>query len=276
LRAVIIIVLVANSLNQQQVEVLAEDNTKEILSFESFFNEKIERILETPFTDSPNLKTKLVLVPSLEDAFHPSVFPQSPFADRITGGGRSMNLSEAEGMLTGSLGIQYIEEAGREGQDDDTKKEKRVFCVSNPATFRVNDVVVGVTSADPLQALGTHETSQNISRMVRLSQHLVNQQSYFPLFPSGPSVSTDLGQMHKFRMPCTPDILLVPSKLSYFAKDVSGCVVVNSCSLAKGTTGGTFASIVVKPVEREAVEGQPDLKKAREVQKRTVVEVKRI
>jgi len=146
---------------------------------------------------------------------------------------------------------------------------------SNPATFKINDVVIGVTSADPLAALGTHETSKKIQRMQRLSEHLLNQQSYYPLFPSGP-VSTDLGQMHKFRMPVTPDILLVPSKLSYFAKDVGGSVVINSCSLSKGTTGGTFASISIKPVPRETVEGAADLKKAREVNKRTVVEVKRI
>ena len=112
--------------------------------------------------------------------------------------------------------------------------------------------------------------------MQRLSQHLINQQSYFPLFPTGPNVSSDLGQMKRTRMPCTPDVLIVPSKLSYFAKDVSGCVVINSCSLAKGTTGGTFASISVKPVAMETVEGQADLEKAREVNKRCVVEVKRI
>ena len=75
------------------------------------------------------MKTKLVLVPSLEDVFHPSVFPQAPFTDRIKGGGRQISIPQEE-FTIGTLGINWIEKAGREG--DVADQSQRVFCVSNP------------------------------------------------------------------------------------------------------------------------------------------------
>lgn len=55
-------------------------------------------------------------------------------------------------------------------------------------------------------------------------------------------------------MQVTPDVLLVPSKLAPFVKDVCGSVVVNSNTLAKGSTGGSFAHLTVHPKTREELE----------------------
>ena len=43
-------------------------------------------------------------------------------------------------------------------------------------------------------------------------------------------------------MACTPDVLVLPSKLGAFAKSVGGCLVVNPGQLCKGASAGTFAS----------------------------------
>ena len=66
--------------------------------------------------DHPDLPTQFVLVPSIDDAFHDNVFPQAPFKDRVENG-ESLDLPGAEGIVNGSLGLQYVEEAGREGQE---------------------------------------------------------------------------------------------------------------------------------------------------------------
>ncbi len=83
--------------------------------------------------------------------------------------------------------------------------------------------------------------------------------------------------MEKWRMPVTPDILIVPSKLAYVAKEGAGCVVGNSNSLAKGNTGGSYACISVKPVARESLEDKDgDLMQEARAAERTAVEIKKI
>lgn len=47
----------------------------------------------------------------------------------------------------------------------------------------------------------------------------------------------------------SPDVLLLPSKLAHLAKDVLGTIVVNPGFLARGSTGGTFAEVVIHPIK---------------------------
>jgi DNA polymerase alpha subunit B len=49
----------------------------------------------------------------------------------------------------------------------------------------------------------------------------------------------------------TPDILLLPSKLSHMAKDIHGSLVVNPGQLVKGSSGGTFAKLTINPIPAE-------------------------
>ena len=89
-----------------------------------------------------------------------------------------------------------------------------------------------------------------------LDAHIIQQQSYMPLFPvpAGTGRNVDLRHMDKFSLPVTPDVLILPSKLAPFAKDVMDTMVVNSNTLAKGSTGGSFATITVHPHEREKLD----------------------
>jgi DNA polymerase alpha subunit B len=126
--------------------------------------------------------------------------------------------------------------------------------VSNPCTLKINEIVVGVTSLDPLASLNSSECSKDINRMARMAQHLIQQQSYAPVFPPPDNINVDLRHIDKFKMPVTPDVLLIPSKLAPFAKEIQGSLVINSGTLSKGSTGGTFAMITVHPIEREVLE----------------------
>ena len=235
----------------------SEDGEKLTVTFENIFSEKFAKLLEDTYLDEPGLHTQFVLVPSLEDAFHDNVYPQAPFADRVVEGGQDMDIPGAEGIQAGGLGLNYVESAGRDGSDPEAWS-RRVHCVSNPATFKINGVVFGVTSSDPIFSLTTSDCSAGINRMQRMAQHLVQQQSYYPVFPPPKRSNLDLRHLDKVAMPVTPDVLLVPSKLAPFVKDVLGSVVVNPQQLSRGSTGGTFANITIHPAKREELEKAGD------------------
>ena len=78
-------------------------------------------------------------------------------------------------------------------------------------------------------------------------------------------------------MPVQPDILIVPSKLTTFARKVlDTTVVVNPGELTKNTTGGTYAVIDVHPMKKEALEKGGDAEMEHGVQDRVRVDIKRI
>lgn len=102
---------------------------------------------------------------------------------------------------------------------------KRVHLAPNPAWLRINEVTIGVTATDTLKDLSGEEVSATAAggnRLARLAAHLLLQQSFYPLFPPPESSSAQLDMRHAQRwgMPSTPDVLLLPSKLAHFARDV--------------------------------------------------------
>lgn len=140
----------------------------------------------------------------------------------------------------------------------------------------VGDLVVSATSTDVLFNINKDEATRlspsavgggpKLEKVPRLAQHLLEQRCFFPLFPAPPAaagallpgdptgfasadaaVPLELSQLEHTLLPCTPDILLLPSKLKAFARPVAGSLVVNSGALCRGNLGGTFAKITVGP-----------------------------
>lgn len=102
---------------------------------------------------------------------------------------------------------------------------KRVHLAPNPAWLRVNEVTIGVTSTDTLKDLSGEEVSAEGTRgnrLARLAGHMLSQQSFYPLFPPPITSPAQLDMRHAQRwcMPTSPDVLLVPSKLAQFAREV--------------------------------------------------------
>jgi DNA polymerase alpha subunit B len=196
--------------------------------------------------------------------------------DRMPGG-METEIPGGEGISIGSLGLDFVESSGR--QD---RSFRRIHCVSNPCTLKINEVVVGITSTDVLFHMNADETNANLepgSRLARISQHMLQQRSYYPLFPAPSGMNLDLKFMNQMKMPCQPDLLIVPSKLACFAKLVlDSTVVINPGCLARGTTGGTYAAINVHPIKRETLEnaGGDDVELHHSVHDRTLVDIKRI
>jgi len=170
------------------------------------------------------------------------------------------------------------------GSINKPNKPPRVHCLSNPCTFKINEVVFGVTSTDVLFHISAEETNANLepgSRLRRIAQHMLQQRSYYPLFPPPPSLSMnlDLKHMDKWQMPCTPDVLIVPSRLTSFATSImENTVFVNPGHVTRGTTGGTYATMEVRPIRRDSLDesGGDDVQLQHGVPERINVEIKKI
>ncbi|KAI5741792.1 hypothetical protein M8J76_017116 [Diaphorina citri] len=132
-------------------------------------------------------------------------------------------------------------------------KRSKLHFMADPSTLDISGVVVGVTSVDVLMHLGREEFAaapEMTDRLSRLASHLLQQQCYYPLIPPNVELPVDMEcwELHA-QLPVTPHIMILPSDLRYFVKNLSGCVVVNPERLSKGMVGGSFAKLEVKPVD---------------------------
>lgn len=188
------------------------------------------------------IPTNIIMVPSLQDAHHECVFPQPPFGDRDEV--RTSFFAESLGVLD----VPF-------SKDSDIRK--RVHLMPNPCMFRVNEVLFGVTSNDVLFALSSDEVSlnTNTNRIDRLAAHLLQQQSFCPQFPVAQNSPGQLDLRHSrhWQMKVSPDVLIIPSRLTQMARDVLGTVVVNPGLLTKGVNGGTFAELNIHPMSEKSL-----------------------
>jgi len=258
-----------------------EQGNCRVSSCEQLFAAQISVSLEELFMNDPKLKTQFVLVPSVEDAFLDGVYPQPPLVNRSAKIDKKLD-EKFDNM--GSLGLDYVESSGWDATSAEDKEHrkmrKRVHCVSNPTTLKVNEVTIGVTSSDVLFHISSDECNANLppgTRLSRIAQHLIQQRSYYPLFPPAKGACLDLSRDKEWEMPVQPDILIVPSKLASFARKVlNTTVVVNPGELTKNRTGGTYATIDIHPMKKEALEAGMNEEMMSGVQDRVRVDIKRI
>lgn len=82
--------------------------------------------------------------------------------------------------------------------------------------------------------------------MGRLARHVLTQRNFYPLYPPEAGVPFDVEHHAQIgRLRVRPHVLILPSDLRYFIKEVDGSIVVNPEHLTKGSSGGTFARIQV-------------------------------
>ncbi|XP_063001682.1 DNA polymerase alpha subunit B [Elgaria multicarinata webbii] len=182
----------------------------------SSFEEVFKVCMKTIIEGTRSAGSHLVIVPSLRDVHHLCIYPQPPFA--------CYELSKED--------------------------KQRVLFVSDPCTLEINGVVFGLTSVDLLFHMGAEEISSSSSvldRFSRILKHVLTQRSYYPLYPPLEEMSIDYENFYQYApLPVTPDILITPSDLKYFIKDVLGCVCVNPGRLTKGQVGGTYGRLCVQ------------------------------
>nr|XP_055023182.1 DNA polymerase alpha subunit B [Misgurnus anguillicaudatus]XP_055023183.1 DNA polymerase alpha subunit B [Misgurnus anguillicaudatus] len=181
-------------------------------TFEVIFKRCVDSIVE----GTKGTGCRLLFVPSQRDVHHHYIYPQPPFS--------IPNLSKDDAM--------------------------RVTLAPDPCTLLIGNVTIGLTSTDILFHMGAEEISSGTGteRFSRIMKHILTQRSYYPLYPPAEEVNMDYEKFQQFgQMPLTPDVLIVPSELRYFIKDVTGCVCVNPGRLTKGQVGGTYGRLLIQP-----------------------------
>jgi DNA polymerase alpha subunit B len=63
-------------------------------------------------------------------------------------------------------------------------------------------------------------------------------------------------QAKHWQMKRTPDILFLPSKLSFMVKEIHGSLVINPGFLVKGASGGTYAKLTINPLPEQTLRHQ--------------------
>lgn len=174
---------------------------------------------------------------------------------------------------------------------------KRVKCLPNPCLFSINEVVLGATTADVLRDLRGQEMVIDVSTDIQVAERggerdrdgisrtvrsLFHQRHFYPLLPTPSDLPLDVthSKLASFTS-VTPDILLLPSVLTPFARVVDSSVVINPGSCAKGTSlgRGSFATIQVQPIDKQQLLDQQDDKEVKishQVYNRARVDVFRI
>jgi len=174
--------------------------------------------------------TSLVFVPSQRDIFQQPLYPQPPY---------------------------------------ETANRKNVYLASDPCTLKVCGINFGMTSVDTLFHLGAEEISMSggegaPDRLSRLTSHLIDQKSFYPLYPGHETLCIDWESAEtglKMAKNHMPDVLIVPSNLKSFAKCINGRLCINPGRLAKGLSGGSYAMIALDKTSSDSVSSLAEIVK---------------
>eukprot|EP00053_Salpingoeca_punica_P011715 m.104425 g.104425 ORF g.104425 m.104425 type:complete len:664 (-) comp15756_c0_seq2:1515-3506(-) len=207
------------------------------VTYEELFKNITSRIIDNIRLASSH--TEIVFVPSLRDVHHDCVYPQPPLVI-------------------------------------DTRDDEKVHMFSNPCTFMIKEMLVAVNATDILMDLTQKEFGRGSDRLGRLVNHLFEQQSFYPLYPPAPGVNIDFERIDYLNMAVTPDIMIVPSDVNRFVKNVNGCLAVNPGRLTKHNTGGTYSRLVVHGPRRLDIPEGENKKVFNAVPSRAAVQIIRI
>jgi len=172
------------------------------------------------------LVTQLVLVPSSRDAVGYPVYPQPPFP-------------------SSSLYLPNMR------------------CVSDPCVLDISGVKVAITSSDILFHLGKEEISfppRSGDRMSRLSSHLLQQASMYPLYPPSEELNVDFEKLEHFALlDKAPHLMVLPSDLTHFVREVTGTTVINPGRITKGAGPGTYSMVKLRRGEGGRLETRAEI-----------------
>ncbi|KAM7084893.1 DNA polymerase alpha subunit B isoform 3-T3 [Molossus nigricans] len=208
------------------------------------FEDVFKQCLRTIIEGTRSSGSLLVFVPSLRDVHHEPVYPQPPFSysdlphedKKVQRPLLNQQAARIECASDPALSLKW--------------RVERVQLVSEPCSLSLNGVVFGLTSTDLLFHIGAEEISSSSGssdRFSRILKHILTQRSFYPLYPPQEDMAIDYENFYAHaQLPVTPDVLIIPSELRYFVKDILGCVCVNPGRLTKGQVGGTYGRLYIR------------------------------
>ncbi|KAK9886639.1 hypothetical protein WA026_017560 [Henosepilachna vigintioctopunctata] len=183
-------------------------------TFDVFFDNLIESI-SVALQDMP---IQIIIISSMRDVHHHNVYPTPPYRTR--------------------------------------EKHQNIKFLPDPCIFEIDGLVLGATTADIMYHIAKEElvTSKNSDTMSRLASHILQQNTFYPLYPPNLEMNISHVFMETFGMiECLPHLMIMPSTFKGFIRKINGSVVVNPERLAKGNSGGAFADIIISPGNSRSV-----------------------
>ncbi|KAJ3128480.1 DNA-directed DNA polymerase alpha subunit pol12 [Nowakowskiella sp. JEL0407] len=250
--------------------------------FKNQISTRVERIRKCR-----NGTTRCILIPSTRDIVSEwMTIPQPPI-----GTGMTEDATQFRKTQCGLYSQQFLSKQ--------VELSNPVLLFSNPVQFLVNEVVFAASNCDVLRYLGNKEMAKQaqavsmqsqqpvgsgvMDRMQRLYHYVLEQRSFYPLFPGVKEQGggIDVERMGAIELQAAPDILICVSTLKSGVKVVNGCVCINPGSLAKGRSGGTFARLILHPLElteliRQLKIDEEDVDVPHQVSARCRVEIERL
>ena len=129
-----------------------------------------------------------------------------------------------------------------------SKTSPHIHVVWDPSIIDIDGYIVALTSTDILMHLGREEINRNTpaDRLGRLCKHILLQRSFYPLYPPNEELPVDVEAWEvNAALNVKPHMMVLPSDMRSFVKNVEDCCVVNPERAAKGSTGGTFVKVEV-------------------------------
>lgn len=120
--------------------------------------------------------------------------------------------------------------------------------VADPSIVDINGVKIGLTSTDILKQIDDSEYCINAGtdKIRRYIGYLFHQKSFYPVYP--PAMPTDLRSMYQYAaINDIPNILVVPSDMKYFMREVHKCLCINPGRLMVQNMEGTLARLTIQP-----------------------------
>ncbi|KAI8643515.1 DNA polymerase alpha/epsilon subunit B-domain-containing protein [Parasitella parasitica] len=133
---------------------------------------------------------------------------------------------------------------------ENTTKHARIHQLSNPSQISINGHNISASNIDILFKLATEEISksaEHTDRFSKLIRHLLQQHTYYPMFPHALGDSIDANQLVNIQVSWLPDILILPSQFKHFVKNVDDAVCINPGHLCKSLAAGSYSRIVLHP-----------------------------
>lgn len=129
--------------------------------------------------------------------------------------------------------------------ENNTDVPSNLVFVSNPAELLLcKSLRVSLANSDILFNLSKEEIVKNptfsTDRMSRMCGYLLEQRSFHPLVQ--PSC-IEFEHLSQLKMTSIPDILIVPSSLRHFVKQLNNCLVINPGQLCRSQSGGVFCHL---------------------------------
>ncbi|KAI5368247.1 putative DNA polymerase alpha/delta/epsilon, subunit B, DNA polymerase alpha, subunit B [Septoria linicola] len=187
---------------------------------------------------------------------------------------------------------------------------KQVQFVANPMALFLNEMIFGMSSQDVLSELHRGGVAQsaggdkplNSDLLARLSEHIIEQSHYFPVFPPqsreelpkpaaipdevpepggeerlalGANIDLSYYKLGEFWQ-ARPDVLILPSTLMPFARFVQGVLCINPGTLSRKRGAGTFASVDISPRTLSDEEREAGDYVGHKLHERARIEIKRI